>query len=60
MTDITINNKYLGETVSLTIAIVDVATEPTISIGTASANPEYDSGDTYVPNMLFGFNSSNF
>lgn len=29
MTDITINNKYLGETVSLTIAIVDVAGEAT-------------------------------
>jgi hypothetical protein len=37
-----------------------VATEPTISIGTAGANPEYDSGGTHVPNMLFGFNSSNF
>jgi surface protein len=37
-----------------------VATEPTISIGTAGANPEYVGGEEPTYNLLVGFTGSNF
>jgi hypothetical protein len=55
---------YYSVTGSITIHWVGlheyVATEPSISVGTAGANPEYVGGEEPTYNLLVGFTGSNF